>query len=119
MMKRHTLQARKAQARTGVVPDIHATHALIDHGLEALDLIEGGTTLANQYKEIKVGLADVRKQIELIDNAQTHDEPYMAEQFRKRALYMLDLVAGMLTTDYRRYPTWADVRQQVDEEFDS
>ena len=115
MMKRQTLQLLKKQARAeDYRPDRPTTHALIDHGLEALDVIDGGKTVTDRNKEIRAGLAELRQEVQKLANtAQDSLHP----EYGERTLYMLDLVAGMLTTDYRRYSSWADVRQQIDEEF--
>ena len=124
MMRREKLQALKNAARKmDHHPSTQTEHALIDHGLEALDLIEGGTTLANQYKEVKAGLAELRVQLStILDNIPADLEPAVVDgepliRDLSKAIYVTDLVAGMLTTDYRRYPSWADVRQQMEEEF--
>src|SRR6476660_3373157 len=88
---------------------IQTVHSLIDHGLETLDLIDGGTTAANRNKELHEALAEIRQLVV--------DGQYKGIVPLERAVVALDLMAGMLTTDYRRYPNWADIRLQIAEEF--
>lgn len=117
MIGREKLAALKKAARrktAGMELPIETMHALIDSNLEALEIIDGGTTLANRNKEMRLGLAELRSEVEKL--AQTATDS-MHPEFGPRALFILDLVAGMLTTDYRRYGTWADIRPQIDEEF--
>jgi hypothetical protein len=105
MMKRETLQAEKAAARKmDYQPSTQFTHSVIDSHLEALDLIDGGTKAANRTAEVRKALADVRDTI-------------VAGETRK-AHYMLGVVMSeMLSSDYRRYPTWEDQQPRIDEEF--
>lgn len=109
MMGRQRLQElKKLNRKMGYHPDRQTIHALIDHGLEAWDVIDGGRTVTDRNKEIKAGLAELREEIEHLRHR---------PDFVPRAIYLVDLVESMLTTDYRRYSSWADVRPQMEEEF--
>ena len=119
MMSRDKLrQVKKILRYTGNAPDVQTAHALIDHGLETLELIDGGTTLANRNTEIKAGLAELREMLSEIrlHNNDPFGQPRIFGDVAK-AQFTLDLVAGMLTTDYRRYSSWAGIRPQIAEEF--
>jgi hypothetical protein len=105
MMKRETLQAEKAAARErDYQPSRQFAHSVIDSHLEALDLIDGGTKADNRAEEVRKALDDVRDKIAAGETRKAH--------------FMLGVVMSeMLSTDYRRYPTWADQQPRIDEEF--
>jgi hypothetical protein len=104
-MKRQRLLVEKAAARKmDYHPTRQFTHSVIDSHLEALDLIDGGTKAVNRTAEVRKGLDDVFAAI-------------MAGE-TGRALYMLGIINHeMLSSDYRRYPTWEDQQPRIDEEF--
>lgn len=109
-MKRETLQAEKRAAkRPDYHPSLQFTHAVIDSHLQALDLIDGGTTAANRTTEIRAALDDLRKEV-----AGGRGNPLQLD----KALFMIDLISReMLSSDYRRYSTWADQQPRIEEEF--
>ena len=117
MMHRETLQTLKRAARKmDHHPSTQTEHALIDHGLQALDLIDGGTTADNRIAEVRKGLDEVRQLI--ISGQYTAQRYYRGIKALEKAVFALDLISReMLSPDYRRYSTWADTRQQVEEEF--
>lgn len=125
MMHRETLQALKRAARKmDHYPSPQTEHALIDHGLEALDLIDGGTTAANRIAEVRKGLNAVCTLLGTIRAAIPVDlEPAVVDggplvDDLAKAVYALDLISTeMLGTDYRRYSSWADQLPRIEEEF--
>lgn len=124
-MKRETLQAEKRAARRpGYHPSLQFTHAVIDSHLQALDLIDGGTTAANRTTEVRAGLADVTAVLhDILDNVPVDLQPAVIDGKPlvtdvSRAVFMLELISReMLSTDYRRYGTWADQLPRIEEEF--
>lgn len=124
-MKRETLQAEKRAAkRPDYHPSLSFTHAVIDSHLEALDLIDGGTTAANRTAEIRAGLADVTAILhDILDNVPVDLEPAVIDGQPlvtevSKAVFILELISSeMLSTDYRRYGTWADQLPRIEEEF--
>jgi len=125
MMHRETLQTLKRAARKmDHHPSTQTEHALIDHGLEALDLIDGGTTADNRITEVRKGLNAVRVLLATIQDAIPVDlEPAVVDggplvDDLAKAVYVLDLISTeMLGTDYRRYSSWADQLPRIEEEF--
>jgi hypothetical protein len=122
--RQRLLEEKRLARKVDYHPTAQTVHMLIDHGLEALTLIDGGTTLANRNREVEAGLSELRLVLhEILDNVPTDLEPAVVDGGAlaadiSKAVYIADLVAGMLTTDYRRYSTWADIRPQVEEEFE-
>lgn len=124
-MKRETLQAQKRAARTpDYQPSLQFTHAVIDSHLQALDLIDGGTTAANRTAEVRTALADVAAALhDILGNISADLQPAVVDGAPliadvSRALFMLELIScEMLSSDYRRYSTWADQQPRIEEEF--
>jgi len=122
MMTRQTLQGIKKALKTGTPPSISQTmqllHSLTDHGLEALEVIDGGTTLANRDTEVHNGLGEMREVLLNAARAVSLAHQDEAQYQLDRASFILGLIdRQMLTADYRRYSAWADVRLQIEEEF--
>jgi len=122
MIKRETLQTIKKQLKTDTPPSISQTmqllHSLVDSNLEALELIDGGTTLANRNTEARNGLGELREVLLNAARAVSLAHQDEAQYQLDRASFILGLIdRQMLTTDYRRYSSWADIRPQITEEF--
>lgn len=126
-MKRDKLQNLKSvMHKMDFRPSHQQFHALIDHGLEAMDLIDGGNTMPNRITEVRKGLnavrvalADVKDNVDLgLEPAVVDGQPLVDDL--NKAIYMLDLISKeMLSTDYRRYSSWADQLPRIEEEFSS
>jgi len=124
MMERQTLQMIKKQLKTGTPPSISQTmqllHSLTDHGLEALDELEGGKTvqehraeLQERERQIRLALKDLR---EILTLSPRSPRPRVDVQ---KALFTLDMVEQMLKatgTKWRR--EWAWYQPRIEEEFD-
>jgi hypothetical protein len=123
MMKRETLQAEKSAARKmDYHPQRQFVHSVVDSHLEALDLLDGGTTAANRTAEVRKGLADVRTvltgRLDRLEQAETYVGLVDEAAAIRKAVFMLDVISReMLSSDYRRYPTWADQQPRIAEEF--
>ena len=113
MMSRDKLRQLKSAARrktAGMELSIETMHALIDHGLEALDAMEGGQSVQEQRAQLKererqimLALADVREAI---------------GPGPSRALYTVDAIMTMLKAKGPKWTReWSHYRPRIEEEF--
>src|SRR5271168_4884749 len=104
LMRRETLLNKKrAMRKMDFRPQIQEYHALVDHGLAALDEIAGGTStidqradLAERERQVKLALADLREVItKIIAHEPVVVEGHLHVAIRK-ARFTLDMVDQML-----------------------
>jgi hypothetical protein len=121
LMRRDTLQSLKRNMhKMDFRPQDQQFHALVDHGLAALDALEGGrdtierkSELKERERQVSLALADLKAELENVGTMPTEERPDV-----EKALYMLDLVDQMLRAKGTRWHReWAWYQPRIEEEF--
>jgi hypothetical protein len=126
MGRQRLLELKKAARRktSGMELGIQEMHALIDHGLECLDKIDGGQTAAERDKQLGLALADLRGVLhEILDNVPVDLKPAVADaepllRDIQKGVYTLDCIEEMLKAKGPQWKRqWADYVPRIEEEF--
>lgn len=104
-------QLKSAARKPDFEPTTQLVHTLLDHGLEALDQMEGGkstqelrTELVERERQVKLGLADLRAELERLGDA--------------KALFTLAMVQQMFAAKGPAWlREWSYYTPRIDEEF--
>jgi hypothetical protein len=115
MISRDKLNQIKAQLRrdghTYGHKALQLLHTLVDHGIEAVDLLDGGVDAVERERQIRLGLEDLYQ-------ALLHARLTAPSRQVDKAIYTLDMVRQMLKAkgaDWKRGWDW--YRPRIDEEF--